>query len=207
MIVIDIMAWVGIVAYAMTGVIAAGRQQMDAFGVVVMGCVTALGGGTVRDLLLGIEPVFWVVEPVNIYVATIVSLISFVLFKRYQIRRWLLPYADAIGLAVYSILGYQIGYAVSGNVMIATFMGVSTGSAGGIIRDILANEIPLIFRGGIYTSAGVIGCLVYAMLHYCLINEVIAMSAGIAVVFIIRVIAIRWSLNLPLLYINDQDTQ
>ena len=133
---------VGTAIFAITGALAAGRKRMDIFGVVVLGCVTALGGGTLRDVILGDHPVFWISDTTYLVVAVIVAIGTFVFAQRWRLPATALMYPDAAGLAVFTVIGFQKGFHATHVYGIAIVMGVTTGVAGGIIRDVLSGEIP-----------------------------------------------------------------
>ena len=147
---IHILDLVGTGVFAITGALAAGRKRMDVFGVVVLGCVTALGGGTLRDLILGIRPVFWISGTHYLVVAAIAAMGTYLLARRGSLPTIGLVYLDAVGLAVFTIIGFQKGFHVTHEYSIAIVMGVMTGVFGGIIRDVLSAEVPLIFRREIF---------------------------------------------------------
>ena len=151
----------GTVVFAITGALVARKKRMDIFGVLVVALVTALGGGTLRDLLLGATPVFWVHDPLYIIMGIIGVLLTILLvtFNLLPARPLLL--ADAIGLAVFTVIGSQVALSHNVHWLIAIIMAVLTSVAGGIVRDILSDEIPLILRKEIYASASLLGASVF----------------------------------------------
>ncbi len=195
----------GTAVFAVSGALAAGRKKMDFFGVLVLGCVTALGGGTLRDLMLGIGPVFWISDSIYLLTALTFASFTFVLARRRKIPRLSLMYADAAGLAVFTVIGFQIGFNHTGNYGISVVMGVSTGVAGGIIRDVLSSEIPLIFRKEIYASASFCGAGLLAALYYFNFSRPGALAVSVLAVLIIRTAALKWNLRLPLLRLKEED--
>jgi uncharacterized membrane protein YeiH len=136
----------GIVVFAITGSLAAGRKRMDLLGVIVLAIVTAVGGGTIRDILLGVTPVFWVSAPIYILMALVTGIVFFILVRFYKTPEKILSIADAFGLAVFTVLGTQKALALGTHIGIAILMGVMTGVVGGVIRDMLSGEIPLILK-------------------------------------------------------------
>ncbi|MDG5766055.1 trimeric intracellular cation channel family protein [Balneolales bacterium ANBcel1] len=196
---IYILDLLGTATFAVTGALAAGRKRMDVFGVVVLGCVTAVGGGTLRDVILGNHPVFWVSDPVYLPVAALAALGTFLLVRYWWIPMKTLLYADAGGLAIFTIIGFRHGFEVTGSYGIAIVMGMMTGVVGGMIRDVLAGEIPLILRREIYASASLCGAVLFAVLHYFQVPGVWAVIPAVMAVLIIRIAALYWNVSLPLL--------
>ena len=195
--VIHLLDLFGTAVFATTGALAAGRKQMDIFGVVVLGCVTALGGGTLRDVILDL-PVFWVSDTMYLAVAAIVAIGIFALAQRRQIPAMVLMYADAVGLAVFTVIGFQKGFKATQEYSIAIVMGMTTGVVGGIIRDILSGEIPLILRREIYASASLCGAALLALFTYLQLTSSFTVLAAILTTLIIRLIALHRKLALPL---------
>ena len=189
---------IGTAIFAITGALAAGRKRMDVFGVVVLGCVTALGGGTLRDVILGNYPVFWVSDTTYLKVAVIVAISTFVLVQRWRLPKILLIYADAVGLAVFTVIGFQRGFIATHVYSISIVMGMTTGVVGGIIRDVLSAEIPLILRREIYASASLGGGALLALLSYLQLPSPFTVSAAVLTTLIIRFAALHWQLSLPL---------
>ncbi len=203
--VINILDLLGTVVFAITGALAAGRKRMDIFGVVVLGCVTALGGGTLRDVILGSLPVFWITDTKYLAIATIAAIGIFVLWQHKKLPAMLLMYADAVGLAVFTVIGFQKGYHATNMYSIAIVMGITTGVVGGIIRDVLSGEIPLIFRREIYASASLCGAVLLALLTQVQLVESFAVAASILATLTIRIAALHWNLTLPLFQLKEDE--
>jgi len=193
----------GVVFFAIAGALAAGRKRMDLFGVVVVGCVTALGGGTVRDLLLGSHPVFWVSAPYYFWVAATAAAGTFFMGRWRRPAPKVMMYADAGGLALFTVIGFQKGFEVTQSYSISIIMGVTTGVVGGIVRDVLADEIPLIFRREIYASASLCGAGILALLVHLFGYGPLAVTISVCITLAIRLSAIRWKLSLPVLVLDD----
>jgi uncharacterized membrane protein YeiH len=193
----------GTAIFALSGVLLAGRLRMDPFGVVVLGSVTAIGGGTMRDLALGATPVFWIKDTTYIWVILCTCLLAMIVVRRpKRVAWWILPVCDALGLAVFVGIGVEKALAYQDSYLIAIIMGVLTGCGGGIIRDILAREVPMVLRSEVYATACIIGGLFYAAamkLNYD--HSVAFLACGISTL-IIRLGAIRWHLSLPIFAIN-----
>jgi uncharacterized membrane protein YeiH len=200
---IHILDLVGTVVFAITGALVAGRKQMDIFGVVVLGCVTALGGGTLRDVLLGSLPVFWISDTHYLAVAAIAAIGTFMLARRWRLPAMVLMYADAVGLAVFTVIGFQRGFHETHVYSIAIVMGITTGVVGGIIRDVLSNEIPLIFRREIYASASLCGAAVLALLSYLQLPSLVTVSVAVLTTLVIRLAALHLNLGLPLFRLEE----
>jgi uncharacterized membrane protein YeiH len=194
----------GTAIFAITGALAAGRKQMDIFGVVVLGCVTALGGGTLRDVILGDHPVFWISDTVYLAVAAIAAIGTFVLVQRWKLPAIILLYADAVGLAVFTVIGFQKGFQATQMYSIAIVMGVTTGVVGGIIRDMLSGEIPLILRREIYASASLCGAALLALMSYLQLPSLCSVAAAVLATLIIRLAALHWNLALPLFRLEEE---
>ncbi len=188
----------GTAVFAATGALAAGRKHMDIFGVVVVGLVTALGGGTARDLVLGVGPVFWVRDAAYIGVAVCAALATLVLARFVRMHDRSLLVADAFGLAVFTAIGAQKAFAAGAAGAIAVIMGVMTGVVGGMVRDVLCGEIPLILRKEIYATASLAGGTAFVLLRSGGAERLPATAAAVVVVLIVRLAAIHWRLALPL---------
>ena len=187
----------GTVIFAITGALAAGRKRMDIFGVVVLGCVTSLGGGTVRDIILGVHPVFWISDMPYLFAAVAGAVGTFLLVRRRPLPSLALMYADAAGLSVFTVIGFQKGFQVTHVYTIAVVMGLATGVVGGMFRDVLSGEIPLILRREIYASASIGGASVFALLVH-LNMTVLSVPLAILTTLSIRITALHWNLSLPL---------
>lgn len=192
--------WIGLAAVAvsaLTGVLDAGRKQMDLVGVVMVGCATALGGGTIRDVLLD-RPVFWISDQTYLIVALVTTVVVFFVVRGLKLppRLFLIP--DAIGLALFTIVGTQIALAWEAPWLVASLLGVITGVVGGVLRDVLCNQVPLIFvRGELYASAAWIGALGMIGLQALDISSVMAAWCGMAIVLLARLLAMMFRITLP----------
>ncbi len=187
----------GTAVFAVTGALVAGRKQMDIFGVVVLGCVTALGGGTLRDFILGNYPVFWLLDIRYLGVAVSATICTFVLARRWKLPKKTLLYADAVGLSVFTVIGYRVGFQATGMYTASMVTGVTTGVVGGMIRDVLSGEMPLILRKEVYASASLSGAALMALLYYLRFPELLAVSLALLVTLGIRIAALRWHFALP----------
>jgi uncharacterized membrane protein YeiH len=187
----------GVAVFAVSGSLAAGTKKMDIFGVAVLGLVTAVGGGTLRDTLLDSGPVFWITNPEYLLVAASASILTFFTGRTLPIPQKVLFVCDAIGLAVFSIIGTQKALGVTDSTTVAIVMGVMTGVAGGIIRDVLSAEVPLILRKEIYATAALCGSFVFIILDRIETSSLICILISMATTLSIRLAAIHWGFSLP----------
>ncbi|HET6470477.1 MAG TPA: trimeric intracellular cation channel family protein [Pseudomonadales bacterium] len=194
----------GVAVFAVSGVLVAGRKQLDWVGVLVIATLTAIGGGTIRDVLLDRHPIFWIGDPTYLFVivAATIATLSYVRIRPPPGAALL--YADALGLAFFAISGAQIAEAQSLAPLIVVLMGTITGVAGGVLRDVLCAEIPLILRRDVYATAAVAGASVYSLAQMLGAPRPWAASAGMLVIVLLRFAAIRWGLQLPTLKLPDR---
>lgn len=190
---------VGTAAFATSGGMAAGRNRMDWFGVVVLGVIVAIGGGTLRDLLLD-EKVSWVKEPWPVFVAAAAAVLTIPVARRWQasVDNWnTVLAADALGLAVFTILGVDTALRAGTDEATAVILGVITGIGGGIFRDVLINRKPAVLTGEIYATAAFAGALLYVALLQLAISPVAIIWVPVLVIFGLRAIALvrGWSLG------------
>ncbi len=192
----------GTAVFAVGGALAASRKDMDLFGVVVAAVLTGIGGGTLRDLCLGVRPVNWVTDATTLEIAVLFGLLTFAYLRFGQftdIPARILKIADAVGLAAFTVLGCKIALANDASLLITVTMGMLTGSGGGIMRDVFSAEVPLFFRKEIYATACLVGGGSYLLLLSLAVHEGWAMLGGAAVTLTIRLAAIYWGLSLPVL--------
>ena len=189
----------GVAVAAITGVLAARGKRVDLFGVIVLAIVTAFGGGTVRDLCLGSAPVFWIADHRFLLNAAGVAVLTFFVARLWRMPEAVLLVADAFALAFFTMVGTEKSLALGTAAPIAIAMGVITGVAGGILRDVLTGEIPLVFRQQIYlyATAALVGAGVYVLLLRTLSEPRLAMLLATALTLALRLGAIRWKLSLP----------
>lgn len=198
--------WViGITAEAMTAALAAGRQRMDLFGVVLIACVTALGGGTVRDILLGHYPLKWVAEPGYLLVIIVAALITVLASFLMDYFRTLFLVLDAIGLSAFTVLGAQIALQEGHGPIIAVVAAVVTGVFGGVLRDILCDRVPLVFSQEIYASVSILGAVVYVALMAIEIPEMVVVIVTVVACVAVRMLAIFFHLSLPVFEYQERE--
>ena len=195
----------GVAVFAVTGALMAGRNAMDLFGVLVISLVTALGGGTLRDLILDNHPVSWIGNELYLVVASLAAL-GTVLWARFikPLPEKALLIADAFGLAVFTVIGTEVAMRHQVPVSTAVIMGVMTGVAGGVLRDVLCNQIPLIFQKEVYATACIAGSLVFMALLHLGAGHWAATGVAMLVVLLTRIAAIYWGLALPRFHLLDR---
>ncbi|WP_179346194.1 trimeric intracellular cation channel family protein [Winogradskyella ursingii] len=199
--IIDIL---GTIAFAISGVLVALNKRMDAFGVLIIAFVTAVGGGTLRDVMIGIEPVSWMTNMTYVYVI-IGSAILAVVLKKYigYLSRTLFLF-DTIGIALYTVVGIEVGLIAGLHPIICIALGTMTACFGGVIRDILCNEIPVIFRKEIYATACILGGLTYFLLREFLEDRNYLFIIAGLIVMTVRLLAVRFEISLPSLYKDEK---
>lgn len=190
----------GIIAFSISGSLVAMRKKLDPFGVFIIAFATSVGGGTLRDVLIGAQPVFWMknIEYIFLIMASYIFAIIFRKKLKYLNKSLLL--FDAIGLGLYTIMGTEIGLKANFHPIIIISIATMTASFGGVIRDILCNEIPVIFRKEIYATAAVFGSITYLILNHFDFNETITFISTSLMVIIIRLVAVLFKLSLPTFY-------
>jgi len=183
---------------AISGVLAGSGKKVDLFGVIVLGLVTALGGGTVRDVILS-RPVFWLADPAYVINAVLTSGVTFFVIRYLPVPRLALSIADAFGLALFTILGAAIGLKYEVGATNSVVLGVITGVAGGILRDVLVGEIPFVFRREIYlyATAAVVGATIYVGLEAYHAGNHLNRIIGVGATLGLRLLALRWKVSLP----------
>lgn len=186
----------GTIVFAFTGLLAASRKQLDLFGAIVIAMVTAIGGGTLRDLILGV-PVFWVQNTIYIYLITLSTLFLFLYTRFRPAPMKALLFLDAIGLAAFTIIGAQKAMQLGLADPIVIMTGIMTGVVGGVIRDVLVGEIPLIFRKEIYATAAFAGASVLMVLVDFGVQMDVALLVSMWVVLFLRLWAIVYNVSLP----------
>ncbi|MGK0443123.1 MAG: putative membrane protein YeiH [Bermanella sp.] len=188
---------IAITAEAMTGALAAGRRNMDLFGVSLIAFLTALGGGTVRDILLGNFPVNWTQHPQYIYLTIGAGLFTIVIAKFVHKLQQLFLVLDAIGLVAFTLIGCNVAQSLGYESPIVIMAGIITGIFGGILRDVLCNRPPEVLHRELYASVALIVALIYLQLQTLDISEDITLLAAFSVGLLLRMCALRWHWQLP----------
>lgn len=184
------------VVCALTGVLVARDKGIDLFGALMAGIATALGGGTVRDLLLG-RKVFWMADETYLWVAVITAILTFFATRIRHLPENLFLIPDAIGLALFSIVGTQVALDWNMPWLTASLFGVVTAVFGGLLRDVLINQVPLVFCSELYATAAWLGAITLILLDAISLNNTLAAWLAIATCIAVRLMAIRWQVKLP----------
>ena len=195
--IIDIL---GTIAFAISGVLVAFNKRMDLFGILIIAFVTAVGGGTLRDLLLGEVPVSWMTDITYSYVIIGSAIFAILLRNKINYLRTSLFLFDTIGIGLYTVIGIEKGINAELHPLICIALGTITASFGGVIRDILCNEIPVIFRKEIYATACILGGVVYFLLVKLPIDGNLVFIISGSVVIAIRLVAVKFKIGLPSIY-------
>ena len=194
---IDILDLCAVAVCAITATLEARRRELDLFGVVVVSVIAGIGGGTVRDLLLGRLPVYWVHDPIYVVVGMLAGTLTFFLGRHLKVPKNFFLIPDAIGMALFTVIGTSIALDLNTPWLIAALMGVITGVCGGVIRDILCNEVPLIFRTDIYATAALAGALMLIVFDGMGLAHNLAIALAMLLTVVLRLAAIRWHIHLP----------
>jgi uncharacterized membrane protein YeiH len=203
-VILYVLSLVGVSVFAASGALAAGRKGFDLLGVVVIAGVTAIGGGTIRDVLLDRHPIFWIADPIQLVVILATAGLTLV-WVRFRKPPWTaLLVADALGLALFTISGTQVAEQRGLPGIIAVVMGTITGAAGGVLRDILSGEVPLLLRHTeLYATASIVGSTVYLLAKDLGLAATPAALLGMSTVAAIRFAAILWRLRLPVFEVPE----
>lgn len=185
----------GDVVFAVSGALTAARYRMDVIGFVLIGTITGIGGGTIRDLLLG-RTVWWTQNPLELVLCMVAALGTFLVARRGVSYRKGMIWADALGLSAFAVVGCQIALDFRAPVLIAVFMGMVTATGGGVIRDVLTNTQPMITNGQLYATAALLGSLTYAVLHRVGAPELPAELLSVAAAFTLRASAIVFDIRM-----------
>jgi uncharacterized membrane protein YeiH len=198
----------GVAVFAVSGALVAGRKRYDLLGVAVIATVTAIGGGTIRDVLLDRHPVFWIEDPTYILVTLSAAALAIVYARFRQPPRVSLLIADALGLALFTISGAQVAEAQKLSGVIVVIMGTITGAAGGLLRDVLSAEVPLLLRQAeLYATAAIVGAAAYLVSQVAGLERTYAALLGLSTVAGLRLAAILWRLRLPVFHVPDEQEQ
>ena len=189
--------YIGTFVFAISGTLTAAEKRLDFFGATVIGFVTAVGGGTLRDMMLGDLPVSWM-HNLNYFWLIIAGVVVTILFRKQvmQLKRTLFIF-DTVGIAVFTILGLKKALIMHIDPSMAVMMGLTSAVVGGVIRDTLCNEVPLIFHREIYATACIAGALVYLLLSYWGVPEAICELSTVVCIIAIRIVVVRFNIALP----------
>lgn len=188
----------GTIIFAISGAISAVRREFDVVGVILIACVVGNGGGTIRDLLIG-APVFWLYQWSNIAITMTFGLLTFIFMKYVHLARRFMLYSDAVGLGVYAVVGTQKALIYGYNPFISVIMGLVSSIGGGLIRDTLCNQKPLVLCKEIYALAAVAGAIVYVLLPRAAQDDFYGYMGCALLVFLIRMWAVKYNINMPVI--------
>ncbi|AHG65697.1 trimeric intracellular cation channel family protein [Advenella mimigardefordensis] len=202
MIILSVLYIIAIVAESMTAALAAGRRNMDWVGVCLLGCVTALGGGSVRDIVLDHHPLSWVAHPHYLIITSVAALATIALARIMHRLYHFFLLLDAIGLVVFTIIGCNVALALELPLTVVIISGMLTGCVGGVLRDILCNDIPLLFRSELYASVSIVTGLLYVAGLRLNINHELVMAIALLAGLTLRMLALRFKWNMPTFIYN-----
>lgn len=188
---------IGITAEAMTGALAAGRMRMDLFGVVMIACVTAVGGGSMRDVLLGHYPLTWVAHPEYLALTSAAAIVTTWVAPLMSRLRMLFLVLDAMGLIAFTIIGIKVAQDMGHSAPVAILSGLITGIFGGVIRDLLCNRVPLVFQKELYAVVSLGAACLYLLLQHWQLPELTVTLLTLFSGFLVRLLAIRYQWYLP----------
>jgi uncharacterized membrane protein YeiH len=193
---------IGVAVFAVSGVLVAAAFGMDLLGGVALAALTAIGGGTLRDLLLNRHPIFWVRDARYLLVILLAAALTMLYIAFFPPPGHSFLIADALGLALFAISGAQIAEAAGLSPLIVVLMGTMTGTAGGMLRDVMSARVPLIFRQDLYATAAIGGIVVYLILQKLGTPRSVAIGAGVLVILLMRLMAVVWGAHLPRLHMH-----
>ena len=189
----------GTLVFAISGWLTASRKEMDPFGASVIAFITAVGGGTLRDLLIGSQPVGWMVDQNYLLMVGLGILLGFLFKKQLQKLRKTMFLFDSIGIGLFTILGIEKTLLYGLTPVIAIMMGTVSAVFGGVVRDTLANEVPLIFRSEIYATACLLGGVMFILLGYFGVNVDVKIIATVLFIIVLRIVSVRYKWSFPTL--------
>ncbi len=201
---LQILFYIAITAEAMTAALAAGRRKMDWFGVCLLACVTALGGGTMRDTFLDHYPLYWVGNPYILLLVCGAALFTIIIARVMDRLRWAFLALDALGLVVFTIVGCNVAMEIDAHPLIVIVSGMVTGIVGGILRDVLCNDVPLVFRSELYSTVSIVTGAIYYFGAQTDINRDILIIVAVAVGFPLRMLALVRKWEMPK-FVYDKD--
>jgi uncharacterized membrane protein YeiH len=192
-----VLDYLGTVAFALSGALKAARHRLDIFGVVVLAIITAVGGGTLRDVLLDSHPIFWLAKPIYLLLALVPAFLVFAWHRPMARTEQPLAYADAVGLGVFTVIGASKALNCGAGYAGAVIFGCMTGIGGGVIRDLLVREVPFVLQKEVYASASIAGAALFCLMKWAAAPDWVALVVGAALAIAIRVYCIERGLHLP----------
>lgn len=197
MTIFDLANFAGVFIFAATGALAASRRELDIIGFIFLANLTGIGGGTIRDLILGDNPVFWTREPIYLLAGTLAAIVVYFTAHLFESRYRALLWCDAIGMSAYSVMGAAKGLTLGFSPFVAIVTGVFTATMGGVMRDIVAGEPSVVMRREIYLTAALAGACLYVILDYFSINPAVSAIIAATTAFIVRGGALYFGWKLP----------
>ncbi|WP_103866439.1 trimeric intracellular cation channel family protein [Aquimarina sp. I32.4] len=205
MIIFDTLDILGTAAFAISGALSAMNRKFDLFGIFIIAFVTSIGGGTIRDILIGNTPVSWMQNTTNMYLIGGITILAIVFRNKIDYLKKSLFLFDTIGLGIFTIIGVEAGIKTNLAPIISVALGATTGCFGGVVRDILCNEIPVIFRKEIYATASITGGICYMILYHLHLDQDIIYISTATLIIIIRLLVVKYKISLPLFTTKNQD--
>lgn len=196
-IVLHWLSLIALTAQAMTAALAAGRRSMDWAGVAMLGCITALGGGTIRDVLLGHYPLAWVKDPWLLGLTAVAAFLTILVAQMVHRLTTAFLVLDAIGLVIFTMIGCDVAWQMNASLPIVIVAGMITGCAGGVLRDILCNDVPLLFRAELYASVAIVTGLFYSASFVLTVNAELWTALTFVLGLSFRLLAIRYKWEMP----------
>lgn len=193
----NILDLLGTMAFAISGALAAMQRKLDLFGIFIIAFVTSVGGGTLRDVLLGNTPVMWMENTIYIYLIGLITILAIIFRNKINYLKTSLFLFDTIGLGIFTITGVETGIQNGLSPIVSIAIGAMTGTFGGVIRDILCNEIPVIFRKEIYATASILGALAFVILYDLGLNTDVIYIVTSLIVISIRLVVVKYKIALP----------
>jgi len=190
---------VGTFFLAISGALTAMERKFDVFGVIIIAFITSIGGGTLRDILIG-KDVFWIIDPTYPYIIMGGSIFAIVFSKWLEYLRSTLLVFDTVGLALFTVLGAEIGFSLNLNILSSVIIATITGVVGGVLRDVLVNEIPVIFRKEIYATISIAGASLYLLLRINNVGYYVTELVPVFFIIILRFIVVKYEISLPSIY-------
>ncbi|MEW7291405.1 trimeric intracellular cation channel family protein [Aquimarina sp. 2304DJ70-9] len=200
----DVLDILGTAAFAISGALSAMKRRLDLFGIFIIAFVTAIGGGTIRDILIGSTPVSWMQNTTNLYLIGGVTTLSIIFRNKLNYLKKSLFLFDTIGLGIFTIIGVETGIQANLEPIVSVALGAMTGCFGGVVRDILCNEIPVIFRKEIYATASIAGGICFMVLHSFSVNQNIIYFSTTLFIIIIRLLVVKYKVSLPSFFVKNQ---
>ena len=201
----NILDLLGTIAFAISGALAAMNRKLDLFGIFIIAFVTAIGGGTMRDVLTGEVPVNWMENTLYVYLIGVITVLAIIFRNKIFYLKKSLFLFDTIGLGVFTITGVEAGIQNNLDPIISIALGTMTGTFGGVLRDILCNEIPVIFRKEIYATASIFGGLVFVIMYHLKIDKDLVYTVTSLMVICIRLVVVKYKISLPSFTLSSQD--